>query len=67
VIAVDILELLPYGNGPQPTDPALDAVAAFGARYDAATATQVPAELLDAARVQDLGHRIAVAGRRRAI
>jgi predicted phage baseplate assembly protein len=46
VIAVDILELLPYGDGPQPADPALDAVPAFGARYDAATATQVPAELL---------------------
>jgi predicted phage baseplate assembly protein len=46
VIAVDIVELLPYGNGPQPADPALDAVPAFGARYDAATAAQVPAELL---------------------
>jgi hypothetical protein len=46
VIAVDILELLPYGDGPQPADPAFDAVPAFGARYDAATATQAPAELL---------------------
>jgi predicted phage baseplate assembly protein len=46
VIAVDILELLPYSDGPQPADTALDAVPAFGARYDAATAAQVPAELL---------------------
>jgi hypothetical protein len=46
VIAVDIIELLPYGNGPRPADTVLDAVPAFGARYDAATATQAPAELL---------------------
>jgi predicted phage baseplate assembly protein len=46
VVAVDILELLPYGNGPRPADPALDAVPAFGARYDAATAKQLAAELL---------------------
>ena len=46
VVAVDIFELLPYSDGPQPADTALDAVPAFGARYDAATATQVPAELL---------------------
>jgi predicted phage baseplate assembly protein len=46
VVAVDIVELLPYGNGPRPADPALEAVPAFGARYDAATAKQLAAELL---------------------
>jgi hypothetical protein len=46
VIAVDILELLPYGNGPRPADPALEVVPAFGARYHAATAKQLAAELL---------------------
>jgi hypothetical protein len=46
MIAVDILELLPYTDDPPPADPALDAVPAFGARYDAASATPLPAELL---------------------
>jgi hypothetical protein len=46
VTAVDIVELLPYTDDAPPEDPALDAVPAFGARYDAANATQLPAELL---------------------
>ncbi len=46
VIAVDIVELLPYTDGPAPSDTALDAVPAFGARYDAATRAQSPADLL---------------------
>jgi predicted phage baseplate assembly protein len=46
VVSVDIVELLPYTDDPPPADPALDAVPAFAARYDAASATQLPAELL---------------------
>jgi predicted phage baseplate assembly protein len=46
VVSVDIVELLPYTEGPPPADPALDAVPAFGARYDAASGTVQPAELL---------------------
>jgi predicted phage baseplate assembly protein len=46
VIAIDITELLPYTDEPAPADTALEAVPAFGARYDAATATVKPAELV---------------------
>jgi hypothetical protein len=46
VISIDIMELLPHTDEPAPADTALDAVPAFGARYDAATATVKPAELL---------------------
>jgi predicted phage baseplate assembly protein len=46
VIAVDIVELLPYTDVPPPADPALDAVPAFGARTDPATGSPLPAELL---------------------
>jgi hypothetical protein len=46
VVSVDIVELLPYTDDPPPADPALDAVPAFAARYDAASATELPAELL---------------------
>jgi hypothetical protein len=46
VIAVDIFELLPYTDTPPPANIAQDAVPAFGARYDAPSATQLPAELL---------------------
>ena len=46
VIAVDIVELLPYTDDPAPANTSLDAVPAFGARYDAATGTKTPAELL---------------------
>lgn len=46
MIAVDIVELLPYNDEPPPPDPALDAVPAFGARYDSASAMPLPAELL---------------------
>jgi hypothetical protein len=46
VLAIDIDVLLPLNNVPAPADPALQAVPAFGARYDAATATTLPAELL---------------------
>ena len=46
VVSVDIVELLPYTDDPPPADPALDAVPAFAARYDPASATELPAELL---------------------
>ena len=46
VVAVDIVELLPYTDNPPPADTALDAVPAFAARYDSASATQLPADLL---------------------
>ena len=46
VIAVDIVELLPYTDDPTPANTSLDAVPAFGARYDAASGLQTPAELL---------------------
>jgi predicted phage baseplate assembly protein len=46
VVSVDIIELLPYTDDPPPADPALDAVPSFGARYDAASATPLPADLL---------------------
>ena len=46
VIAVDIVELLPYTDGPPPVDTALDAVPAFAARYDSSSAQKLPAELL---------------------
>jgi hypothetical protein len=46
VVSVDIVELLPYTDDPPPADPALDAVPAFAARYDPASATGLPAELL---------------------
>jgi hypothetical protein len=46
VIAVDIVELLPYTDGPTPSSTSLDAVPAFGARYDSASGLQTPAELL---------------------
>jgi len=46
VTSVDVVELLPYTDDPPPADPALDAVPSFAARYDPASATQLPAELL---------------------
>jgi hypothetical protein len=46
VVSVDIVELLPYADDPSPPDPALDAVPAFAARYDVASGTVQPAELL---------------------
>jgi predicted phage baseplate assembly protein len=46
VVAVDITELLPYTGDPPPANTALDAVPAFGARYDATSATALPADLL---------------------
>jgi predicted phage baseplate assembly protein len=46
VVSIHIVELLPYTDGLAPADPALDAVPAFGARYDAAQAKVLPAELL---------------------
>ncbi len=46
VVSIDIVELLPYTDEPAPADPALDAVPAFGARYNATTAKVLPAELL---------------------
>jgi hypothetical protein len=46
VLAIDIDVLLPLTGAPPPADPALQAVPAFGARYDVATATTLPAELL---------------------
>jgi predicted phage baseplate assembly protein len=46
VVAVDIVELLPYADGPAPPNTSLDAVAAFGARYDVASGLRTPAELL---------------------
>jgi predicted phage baseplate assembly protein len=46
VVSIDIVELSPYTDDPAPANPALDAVPAFGARYDAAEAKVLPAELL---------------------
>jgi len=46
VLAVDLDELLPYTDDPVPADPAAAAVPAFGARWDAAARTPLPAELL---------------------
>jgi predicted phage baseplate assembly protein len=46
VVAVTIVEFLPYTEDPPPANPALDAVPAFAARYDAASRTVTPAELL---------------------
>ncbi|MBS0445358.1 MAG: putative baseplate assembly protein [Proteobacteria bacterium] len=46
VVAIDIVELLPYADDAQAVGASLDAVPAFGARYDTATKTQTPAELL---------------------
>jgi hypothetical protein len=46
VIAVDIVELLPYTDDPLPSNTSLDAVPAFGARYDPSSGVQTPAELL---------------------
>jgi predicted phage baseplate assembly protein len=46
VVAVDLDELLPYTGDPAPADPVLDAVPAFGARWDAAARAALPAELL---------------------
>ncbi len=46
VVAVDLDELLLYTDDPVPGDPAATAVPAFGARWDAATRTALPAELL---------------------
>ena len=46
VIAADIVELLPYSDDAPPAGTALDAVPAFRARHDAATAQSLPAELL---------------------
>jgi hypothetical protein len=46
VVAVDLTELQPYTDGPPPAASVLDAVPAFGARWDAASRTATPAELL---------------------
>jgi hypothetical protein len=46
VIAVDLTELQPYTDGPPPAEAVLDAVPAFGARWNAAARTATPAELL---------------------
>ena len=46
VVSIDIVELLPYTGDTVPADTALDAVPAFAARYDAATGTVRPADLL---------------------
>lgn len=46
VLAVDLTELQPYADGPQPASAVLDAVPAFGARWNAVTRTVTPAELL---------------------
>jgi hypothetical protein len=46
VIAVGIAKLLLYTHAPPPAVTALDAVPAFAARYDAPTATALPADLL---------------------
>ena len=46
VVAVDITELLPYTDSAPPANTALQAVPAFAARYDAATGTAFPADLL---------------------
>ena len=46
VVAVDLTELLPYTDGPAPAAAVLTAVPAFGARWNAASRTATPAELL---------------------
>ncbi|MBL0220282.1 MAG: putative baseplate assembly protein [Myxococcales bacterium] len=46
VLAVDLIELQPYADGPPPASAVLDAVPAFGARWNAATRIATPAELL---------------------
>jgi predicted phage baseplate assembly protein len=46
VVAIHIDTLLPITGSAAPADPGLQAVPAFGARYDAASATTLPAELL---------------------
>jgi predicted phage baseplate assembly protein len=46
VVAVELDELLPYTDAPAPANPVSSAVPAFGARWDAASATSLPAELL---------------------
>ena len=46
VVAVDLTELLPYSDDAPGANTVLDAVPAFGARFDAATKTKTPAELL---------------------
>ena len=46
VVAVDLTELLPYSDDAPPANTVLDAVPAFGARFDVATKTKMPAELL---------------------
>ncbi len=46
VLAVDLDELLPYGDGPAPANPVPAAVPAFGARPDVAGRAPLPAELL---------------------
>ena len=46
VVAVDLTELQPYTDGPPPAEAVLDAVPAFGARWDAASRTATPADLL---------------------
>ncbi|MDM0112233.1 hypothetical protein QTI66_08730 [Variovorax sp. J22R133] len=46
VVAVDLDSLLPYTDEPPPANTAPTAVPAFGARWDAATRTATPAELL---------------------
>jgi hypothetical protein len=46
VVAVDLTELQPYTDGPPPAASVLNAVPAFGARWDVASRTTTPAELL---------------------
>jgi predicted phage baseplate assembly protein len=46
VVAVDLTALQPYTDGPAPAAPVFDAVPAFGARWNAATHSATPAELL---------------------
>ncbi len=46
VVAVDLTELLPYSDDAPPANTVLDAVPAFGARFDVATKVRTPAELL---------------------
>lgn len=46
VVAVDLDELRPYSDEPLIVDPSATAVPAFGARWNSATRTVLPAELL---------------------
>jgi hypothetical protein len=46
LVSIDIVELLLYTDDPPPADPALEALPAFGARYDAVHDVVLPAELL---------------------